>query len=106
MIVLLHRCFSLGTVDVGKTGTNYLLSERMRLWLDNTGLHSAGLCLLGRARNDSDIRGLLQLATFLVFSESLLVNGFEADSVLKRTWEIKGQLVDWGLEYPELSIVP
>lgn len=64
----------------------------MRLWMDNTGLHSVGLCLAGQARSDVDVEGLLQFATFAGFSDSLLVNGFESVPVAQRTEQICADL--------------
>jgi len=40
----------------------------MKLWLDNTGIHSVGACFDGNARGNFDIKGLLQFATYMIFS--------------------------------------
>jgi|GEM_PF-6233475 len=71
----------------------------MKLWIDNTGLQSAGCSLEERARGEVDIQGLLQLGTYLVFAENIKVNGFEAEeSIAARTREIRDILTS--LEVP------
>jgi len=70
----------------------------MRVWLDNTGVQSAALCLSGQGRSESDIKSLLQLATLIAFSDSLLVNGFEVPEVARRTAEISHNLAALGLD--------
>lgn len=69
----------------------------LRLWIDNTGLHSAGLCLYGKARARIDVDGLLQLATFIAFSDKILVNGFELESVHNMSLDIRSELICLGL---------
>jgi len=66
----------------------------VRLWIDNTGLQGAGQCLAGRAHpgHEYDIRGLLQLATLLIFANEIKLNGFEDDTVAARSREIVDQL--------------
>jgi hypothetical protein len=79
----------------------------MRLWIDNTGLQSAALCLEGRARpSDRDVRGLLQLATLLIFGNKVALNGFEDDVVAERTEEIVHGLGTIGISEDILSISP
>ena len=60
----------------------------MRVWLDNTGVPSAGTCIDRTARSDTNILGLFQLATFSVFSDQLWANGFEPSLIADRTKDI------------------
>jgi len=76
----------------------------MKLWIDNTGLDSVRRCLAGHARGEFDVRGLLQLATLLVFGDKLSVNGFEMDRVAKRAKWTKTQLEKIGLDPQTLEI--
>ena len=69
----------------------------MRLWIDNTGLHSAGCALLQGARAELDVRGLLQLATLLVFGDEVLFSGFESDEVATRSVAIVDRLYSLGV---------
>ena len=80
----------------------------MKLWIDNTGLQSAGLCVEGRARpdHDYDVRGLLQLATLIIYGNTIALNGFEDDIIAKRTQEIVGRLERLGITKDTLSICP
>jgi hypothetical protein len=80
----------------------------MQLWIDNTGLQSAGLCLEGRARpaHDYDVRGLLQLATLLVYGNKISLNGFEDKVVADRTEEMVDRLRGLGIAKNILSISP
>ncbi len=80
----------------------------MQLWIDNTGLQSAGLCLEGRARpaHDYDIRGLLQLATLLIYGNRISLNGFEDKIVADRTKEMVDRLRELGIAKDILSISP
>ena len=80
----------------------------MQLWIDNTGLQSAGLCLDGRASlaHDYDIRGLLQLATLVIYGNKVSLNGFEDDIVANRSHEIVEQLRTFGITKDILSINP
>ena len=71
----------------------------MRSWIDNTGLHAAGLSLRGLARGKVDADGLLQLATLLVFSDRLFVCGFESEPVAKTSSHIRDELI--GIGVPE-----
>jgi hypothetical protein len=73
---------------------------------DNTGLQSAGLCLEGRASHDYDVHGLLQLATLVIFGNKVALNGFEANSIAKRSQEIVDKLRTIGIEEGILSIKP
>lgn len=61
----------------------------MKIWIDNSGLHSAAQCLDGRASlsHDYHLRGLLQFATLIIFSDSLSLNGFEDSGIAARSAE-------------------
>jgi len=80
----------------------------MKLWIDNTGLQSAGQCLDGRAspHHDYDVRGLLQLATLIIYGNSINLNGFESDKIAERSKEIIEQLTSLGITPDILSISP
>lgn len=80
----------------------------MQLWIDNTGLQSAGLCLDGRASlaHDYDVRGLLQLATLVIYGNKVSLNGFEENIIAKRSHEIVEQLQTIGITEEILSISP
>lgn len=77
----------------------------MNLFIDNTGLHSAARCLEGRANGDSDLKGLLQLAVQLVFSEAIFISGFSPASVIERTNSIRDRLIDCGLSQDGFRII-
>lgn len=70
----------------------------MRLWIDNTGLQSAGQCLEGKAAGDIDVKGLLQLGTLLVFSQNLLLNSVETDRVAEKSSGVVERLVHLGVD--------
>jgi hypothetical protein len=80
----------------------------MKLWIDNTGLHSAGVCLEGRAslEHNYDVRGLLQLATLVIYGNQVSLNGFENRIIADRSREIVGQLQDIGITEDIISISP
>jgi hypothetical protein len=80
----------------------------MQLWIDNTGLQSAGLCLDGRASlaHDYDVRGLLQLATLVIYGNKVSLNGFEDNIIAKRSHEIVEHLQTIGITEDILSINP
>lgn len=80
----------------------------MKLWIDNTGLHSAGVCLEGRANleHDYDVRGLLQLATLVVYGNEVSLNGFENKLIASRSREIVEQLQAIGITEDIVSINP
>ncbi len=75
----------------------------MELWIDNTGLQSAGVSLEGVAKHAIDVDGLLQLGTLIVFSEKLQFNGFEPEAVGFNSRVARQLLMDLGL--PEEDIV-
>jgi len=70
----------------------------MDLWLDNTGLHSAGYALEGKAQGEVDARGLLQLAALLAFSNHLSVNSFESGFIASYSRDVISALRELGLE--------
>lgn len=78
----------------------------MKLWIDNTGLQSAGLCLEGRANSlhDYDIRGLLQLATLIIYGNNIALNGFEDKKIASRSRELVDQLKRFNITEDILSI--
>lgn len=80
----------------------------MRIWMDNTGLLSAAQCLEGRAdpKHDNDIRSLLQLATLVIFSNHIYLNGFDCDEVADRSQEIVTQFGTYGMTEDIISTVP
>lgn len=59
----------------------------MRIWIDNTGLQTAALCIQGRAstEHEYDYLGLLQLATLVAFGSEIWLNGFEDPTVRENT---------------------
>ena len=76
----------------------------MNLWLDNTGLQAAGQCLMHRAKTDYDVRGLLQLATFIIYADKLELNGFEHIPIASRSRQIRDEILSFGLESSALAI--
>jgi hypothetical protein len=70
----------------------------MNLWLDNTGVHAAARCLDGRAAATIDIKGLLQFATLVVFSDQLNVSVFQQADVRRHTEWFGANLLSMGLE--------
>lgn len=69
----------------------------MKLWIYNTGLQSAGQCLDGKARHDYDVAGLLQLATLIIYGNTISLNNFEDTKVAYRLTEIAHSLRDIGI---------
>jgi len=80
----------------------------MRLFIDNTGLHSAGRCLAGQAKGNGevDVSGLLQLATQIVFSERIILSRFESQDVEQRSAFLRDLLVEKGLDENVIEISP
>lgn len=76
----------------------------MRLWIDNTGLHGAGRCLVGEAKTHYDVKGLLQLATLLVFAERIELNSFEPSEITATSKRFRSLIVDAGVEKNDLII--
>jgi hypothetical protein len=69
----------------------------MRLLADNTGLHSAQVCLDGRASGDVDVQGLLQFATYLVFANNIFVNPTGYKEISGITERLMGELRALGI---------
>ena len=69
----------------------------MRLWIDNTGIQSAGVCLDGHGKTEFDVKGLLQFATFLVYGNRTLINGFEKNPISSKTLEFKEHFTHLGV---------
>lgn len=78
----------------------------MNVWLDNTGLQAGFKAIWGTASGEHDVRGLLQLGTYLVFAERLLVNGFEPNEIASRTRDSRDVLAELTESEEVLSIVP
>src|SRR4051812_289260 len=80
----------------------------MKTWIDNTGLHAAAQCLAGTASpsHDYHVRGLLQLATLVIFSDSISVNGFEDPLIARRSAEMLHRLESAGIGKGVISISP
>ena len=78
----------------------------MKIWIDNTGLQSAAQCLNGTADRDHeyDVRGIIQLATLLIFANRLELNGFEDKRIAKRSREVVHRLQALGIGNDILSI--
>lgn len=72
-------------------------SPDLVIWIDNSGLHSAGRALNRRARGSGDIDGLLQLGTLAIFADQLQLTGFEHPDVAQRSKDILGLLEFYGL---------
>ena len=58
---------------------------KIKIWLDNTGIHNVGRCLDGRAKSDVDIEGFLQFAILVAFSNRMEFNPFEPEHIAERT---------------------
>jgi len=80
------------------------VTKNMKLWIDNTSLHSAAHCLDENARDAIDIRGLFQLALEIIFADQIVINGFESSSVAERTSELRSKLIDLGLNKTVFTI--
>jgi hypothetical protein len=78
----------------------------VKLWIDNTTLHGAGRCLMGEGRTSRDLRSLLQLATLIVFADSLELGQFEQGEVVAQSNAVRDSLLRLGLSSPALQIVP
>ena len=53
----------------------------MRIWIDNTGLHSAGSPLLGGNTNSFNLEGLYQIATILAFGDQIRMTSYPSVQV-------------------------
>lgn len=78
----------------------------MKLFIDNTALHTVGRCLDGDARGEPDVAGLLQFATQLVFSDALLYSAFASTAVAARSEEFREKLSKLGIRSGELRLSP
>lgn len=78
----------------------------MKLFLDNTGLHSVGRCLDGYAKGELDIAGLLQFATQLVFSDQLFYAAFCSAGVTARSQRVNEQVSELGVGSEVLCLSP
>lgn len=76
----------------------------MSLFVDNTGLHSAGRCLVGESIGTIDVRGLLQLGTEIIFSD-IVVCGYEYKSVRDESEHVVQLLKQFGVEDSCISTV-
>lgn len=73
----------------------------MRVFADNTGLHSVGRCLDSRATGILDVSGFLQFATQIVFCDQISVGGnsFRFDPGVAETTEaIMSSLLGIGID--------
>ena len=75
----------------------------MRIWVDNTGLHAAGRCLNGTAKNLIDVEGIVQFGTFLATGKSIHLNGFEHPDIFSFSEETKDEIVE--LSSSKLEII-
>lgn len=75
----------------------------MKVWIDNTGLHSAGRCLAGKATLDQHLRGFLQLATLLIFSDSITYGDYEIEEVAETGQRYRQRLISLGVDPPTLT---
>lgn len=82
------------------------MHPQIKIWIDNTGLHSVGRCLEKKGNGPIDVKGLLQLASEIIFSDNILISAFESDGVKLRTESIHSQLLDLGLTPEVLTIQP
>lgn len=82
----------------------------MRVWIDNTGLHSVGRCLDGSGAGtyiwdqNNDVRGLLQFATLIIFSDQVFLNDFEPPLIADASEDIRVKLDALGFEKANLNI--
>lgn len=78
----------------------------MKIWLDNTGLHAGGRCLIGQAKTEVDVEGLVQLGCFIGIGRSLHVNGFEESPIRNFTEETQQRIAGLGPDGPPIVIEP
>lgn len=76
----------------------------MKTWIDNTGLHAVGNCIFGEASTDFDVQGLLQLATIIVFSDQIVLNGFEDKGIRAKSKQVRSEILSFGLRPEALQI--
>lgn len=72
----------------------------MRVWIDNTGLQSATSCIYGKGSLEhyNDPLGLLQLATLVVFSSEISLNGFEDPVIQENSENAISRLTQLGID--------
>lgn len=68
----------------------------MKLLLDNTGLHSVGRCLEGKALSRDDVDGLLQVGSELVASRQIHISARESEGIRQRSEQIWLRLASAG----------
>lgn len=78
----------------------------MKIWLDNTGLHAGGRCLVGKAKSEVDVEGLVQLGCFIALGRSLHVNGFEDAPIATFTAEVKDIIESTASSGPPVVVEP
>jgi hypothetical protein len=76
----------------------------VKILIDNTAIHSGGRALEGNAHSEEDLLNLLELGTALVFSDQILISGFEAPDVAARTLAIRAQLDSLGVPVRAVAI--
>ena len=69
----------------------------MKVWIDNTGLHSAGRCLVREATIDEDVDGLLQFATLLVFAEKISFADYSSERIAAESGRFQAALKSEGV---------
>jgi hypothetical protein len=69
----------------------------MYIKIDNTGLHVAGRCLEREGKGELDISGLLQLATYIVFCDKIIITDYEIDEAKIRSLDVISKLISLGL---------
>ncbi|MBM4056273.1 MAG: hypothetical protein FJ264_16710 [Planctomycetes bacterium] len=70
----------------------------MRILVDNTGVHSVARCLEGAGKGEIDVLGLLQFATQLIFSDTIVVGSFELGEVIEKTNRVFDELLSIGIQ--------
>jgi hypothetical protein len=69
----------------------------VRAWIDHTGLHAAGRCLVGDARLDQELRSFLQFVTLIPFAQTIAYSGFEPGPVTESAEGYREELAALGL---------
>lgn len=78
----------------------------MRILIDNTGFHSVGRCLDYHSLGAIDVKGLLQFALEIIFSEEIFVSGFESTGIRGRTKTLVQKLRSEGLASEVVQVRP
>lgn len=76
----------------------------MRLWIDNTSLHSVSRTLHGTARGEEDVSGLFHFAAQLVFTDSVELGCPSSDAIRDATAAIVASLHDAGVPQDVLRV--